>query len=97
MDIKLCLADSFPRSCVGMHTSPLSLFSGLSEGDRDLLIKVREAGNWLICSAETPSEIRMHSHAGAWEREKRQKSCQLLKPKKISAASRKRKGKNNKE
>ncbi len=62
------LFDSFPRSCVGMHTSPLGLFSGLSEGDWDLLIKVREAGNGLIRSAETPSEIRMHSHAGAWER-----------------------------
>ncbi len=34
------------------------------------MIKVREAGNGLIRPAETPSEIRMHSHAGAWEREK---------------------------
>ncbi len=61
----------FANNCHGSHSrmNRPSLFSSLSEGDWDLLIKAREAGNGLIRFAETPSKIRMHSHAGAWERD----------------------------
>ncbi len=63
--------DSFPRSCVGMHTFPLTLLPSLGRAaSRNILIEMQKTGNGLLRPAETPSEIRMHSHAGAWEREK---------------------------